>query len=81
MFAGVRTALLSGVVKVVKEEILTFSKECCKTYLHYLHRCNRVFIFASQMIHLDYLNDTFIHHRQYVCESQFSDSQISSNSR
>ena len=28
MFAGVRTALLSGVVKEVKEEILTFSKEC-----------------------------------------------------
>jgi hypothetical protein len=38
MFAGVRTALLSGVVKEVKEEILIFSKECCKTYLHYLHR-------------------------------------------
>jgi hypothetical protein len=27
MFAGVRTALLSGVVKEVKEEILTISKE------------------------------------------------------
>ena len=27
MFAGVRTALLSEVVKEVKEEILTFSKE------------------------------------------------------
>ena len=27
MFAGVRTTLLSGVVKEVKEEILTFSKE------------------------------------------------------
>lgn len=41
MFAGVRTALLSGVVKVVKEEILTFSKECCKTYLHYVHYLHR----------------------------------------
>ena len=37
-------------------------------FLHILHRWNIVLISASQMIHLDSVNDTFRHQKQYVCE-------------